>query len=98
MIGNSEVTTDLERRLLGVIGGFTAILSTKAGAADLVFKAAEMQADDVESAIKSGDSGDYFSCIMWNLCNSSIGAPMISHDEIRKKLKRKEGGDDSHRT
>jgi len=77
-----KAETELEQKLLGALGGFLAWTeAAKSDIADLVFRAAELDKAEVEAALKDCDP---FSCTMWNLCNSAIGADMISHAKIHE--------------
>jgi hypothetical protein len=79
-----NITTDLERKLVGALGGFMGATSQEPKIAETVFRAAEVSQDEIEVAIK-GPASDSFNCTMWNICNSAIGAPMLTHEEIMAK-------------
>lgn len=79
-----NVTTDLERKLLGALGGFMGVTASSPELMDLVMRASELSREDVEATFK-GEASDRFNCTMWNLCNDSIGAEMISHEQILRK-------------
>lgn len=84
------VTTELERRLLGAIGGFMGLTSHVPDIAKSVFQAAEIPEGDVDAALRGPSVREHFNCTMWNLCNEAVGKPMLTHEEIRKI--RKGGG------
>jgi len=84
-----NITTELERRLLGAIGGFMGLTSHVPGLAKSVFTASAVSEEEVNAAIKA-DAGDQFNCTMWNLCNEAIGKPMVTHQEI---MAARRGGD-----
>jgi len=74
-----NVTTDLERRLIGALGGFLGATAADPTLAETVLRAAEIPKEQLEAALKNED---HFNCTMWNLCNNAIGADMLTHAEI----------------
>lgn len=80
-----NITTDLERKLLGALGGFMGITAADPALAETVFRAAEVPKEEIEAALRGPSVKDHFNCTMWNLCNASIGADMLTHEEIRAK-------------
>jgi len=84
-----NITTDLERRLVGALGGFMGTTAQAPEIAKIVFRAAELPQDEIDAAIK-GPASDRFNCTMWNICNNAIGAPMLTHEEIMADRKERQ--------
>ncbi len=80
--------TELEWRLLGLLAALLGVASKEFAAS--ACRAAELDAEEIISLVRN-DPNRRFSCTMWNLCNDAIGVEMLSHEEIRSKMK--EGGD-----
>lgn len=79
-----EVTTEVERKLLGAIGGFVAM--TTAEIAATVFGAAGLDESAVDSAMH-GPGRDRLRCTMRNLFSHSVGDHMEPHAAIHARLK-----------
>lgn len=85
-----KVETALERQLLGAIGGFMGVTSGDPTMAADVLRAAELDQEDVKASFKD-EANDRFNATMWNLCNSTIGAPMLTHEEILNRRRKADG-------
>jgi len=79
-----KVTTELEKKLLGALGGFMAMASAQPECTGIVMRAAELNEEDVRAAFKN-EANVRFNCTMWNLCNNAVGTAMLSHNEIEAK-------------
>ncbi len=79
-----NVTTKLEKQLLGALGGVIACSQGNEEELDTVFKAAGLDRSEIERALKV-DASDEFNNTMWNLCNSLIGLPMDAKEARPQK-------------
>ena len=79
-----EVTTDVERRLLGALGGFVAMTTSEVAAT--VFGAAGLDAGAIDTALH-GPGRDRVRCTIRNLFSHSVGDAMEPHAAIHTRLK-----------
>jgi len=89
-----KAETETERRLVGLVG---ALMAMAPDLLKVALKAAELDGEELDALVKRSageDPGRSFSCTMWNVMNNTIGAEMLSHEEILLKMERKPDASD----